>query len=165
MKKYMEAGRLTSQRGIKGELRFDCWCDSPEFLTGIKVFYFTPDGGEPHEIELYRASIPSVVFKGCNDRETSAKYVGKTVYFDRDDITLAEGQYFNDDLIGLPVFDHITGEQLGTLTAVDTTGFRALYTVEGEHKYLIPAVSEFLKEIDLEKGIRMKIIEGLETDR
>lgn len=31
MRRYLEAGRLNSPRGIKGELRFECMCDSPGF--------------------------------------------------------------------------------------------------------------------------------------
>ena len=44
MKKYLEAGRLTSARGLKGELRFDCWCDGPEFLSGVERLYLDEIG-------------------------------------------------------------------------------------------------------------------------
>ena len=41
MKRFLEAGRLNSPRGLKGELRFDCWCDSIDFLNGVT---YTKDG-------------------------------------------------------------------------------------------------------------------------
>ena len=85
------------------------------------------------------------------------------MYFDRSDVELPDGRYYNDDLIGLPVFNDADGSLLGTLTAVDTNGYRPLYTVSGEHNYLIPAIKPFLVSIDLETGIRMNVIEGLET--
>ena len=31
MKRYLEAGRLNSPRGLKGELRFECWCDECDY--------------------------------------------------------------------------------------------------------------------------------------
>ena len=46
MRRYLEAGRLNSPRGIKGELRFACWCDSPEFLEGVRGMYYVVTGGE-----------------------------------------------------------------------------------------------------------------------
>ena len=163
MKKYLEAGRLTSARGLKGELRFDCWCDGPEFLSGVARLYLDEKGENELEVEIYRPSIPSFIFRGFDSREKCVGLAGKVVYFDRSDVELPDGRYYNDDLIGLPVFNDADGSLLGTLTAVDTNGYRPLYTVSGEHNYLIPAIKPFLVSIDLETGIRMNVIEGLET--
>ena len=52
MRRYLEAGRLNSPRGIKGELRFACWCDSPEFLEGVRTFYLDAEGMRPLRVVL-----------------------------------------------------------------------------------------------------------------
>lgn len=163
MKKYLEAGRLTSLRGIKGELRFDCWCDSPEFLNGINVFYFDDKGNTSKEVKLYRPSVPSIVFDGYETRETAAVLAGKTIYFNRDDIKLPEGVFFNDDLIGLDIIDIETNEKIGALSEIIDNGATTLYRVTGENKsFLIPAIKEFVIETSLETGIKVKLIEGLD---
>ena len=40
IKEYLEIGKITSTHGIKGEMRFQPWCDGPEFLTQFKTLYF-----------------------------------------------------------------------------------------------------------------------------
>ena len=37
--KYLEAGKIVSTHGIKGEVKVLPWADSPEFLTKFKTFY------------------------------------------------------------------------------------------------------------------------------
>jgi 16S rRNA processing protein RimM len=117
MKRFLEAGRLNSPRGIKGEVRFDCWCDSPEFLIGVNRFYLDDKGERFLTVKQYRPSIPSIIFEGYEDRAKASTLTGRTVYFDRNDITLEEGVCFNDDLISLPVFDMDSGEQIGSSNA------------------------------------------------
>ena len=103
MRRYLEAGRLNSPRGIKGELRFACWCDSPEFLEGVRTFYLDAEGMRPLRVVLYRPSIPSLIFEGYEDRSRASQLVNRTIYFDREDVSLPEGVVYNDDLLGLPV--------------------------------------------------------------
>ena len=51
--KYLEAGKIISTHGIKGEVKVLPWADSPEFLTRFKTFYLVgavigrPQTGEP----------------------------------------------------------------------------------------------------------------------
>ena len=40
IKEYLEIGKITSTHGIKGEMRFQPWCDGPEFLTQFKTLYY-----------------------------------------------------------------------------------------------------------------------------
>ncbi|MBQ6905528.1 MAG: 16S rRNA processing protein RimM [Clostridia bacterium] len=162
MKRYLEAGRLTSQRGIVGELRFDCWCDSPDFLKNVKTFYLDENGEKPLSVKTYRPTIPSIVFENRESRETTLDLVGKTIYFDRNDVKLPEGTFFNDDLIGVDVYSADDGKLMGKLTRIDEGKMYPLYYVEGEKKYLIPGIKEFVKEISLETGIKIKFIEGLD---
>lgn len=163
MRRFLEAGRLNSPRGIKGEVRFDCWCDGPEFLEGVETLYLDPEGKKPLKVALYRASIPSIIFEGYEDRSKAALLTGRTVYFDRRDVVLPEGTVFNDDLIGLPVFDYESGARIGTLTDVEEAprGYRYVISA-GEKRYCVPAVDEFVRRVSVEDGFFVTLIDGLE---
>ncbi len=162
MKRFLEAGRLNSPRGIKGELKFSCWCDSPDFLDGVEYLYLDPKGEKKLKIVLYRPNIPSIIFEGYEDRTACAVLTGRTVYFDRYDPALPGDVIYNDDLIGLPVFNADTEERIGELKRIDETIGGFLYYIAGEEKeYLMPAVDRYIVSVDLEKGIHVHVDEGL----
>ncbi|MBR6594125.1 MAG: 16S rRNA processing protein RimM [Clostridia bacterium] len=163
MKRFLEAGVLGAPRGVRGELRFDCWCDSPDFLRNVKRFYFDAEGTKSLAVVRYHSSIPSVVFEGREDRQSAALLTGRRIWFAREDVCLPEGVYFNDDLIGLTVYDAESGEVIGTLAAIEEGCRNFLYRIKGDKEYLVPAVDAFVKSIDLEKGIAVSLIDGLEV--
>ena len=162
MKRFLEAGRLNSPRGIKGELKFSCWCDSPDYLEGVEYLYLDPKGEKRLKIVNYRPNIPSIVFEGYEDRTACAVLTRRTVYFDRYDPALPGDVIYNDDLIGLPVYDAETEENIGTLQRIDETiGGFLYYIAGGEKEYLMPAVDRYIVSVDLERGIRVHVDEGL----
>lgn len=163
MKRFLEAGRLNSPRGLKGELKFECWCDSIEFLSGVKYLYLDPQGNRPIEVKAFRETVGTVIFKGYEDRTSASALTGRTVYFDREDIPLPEGVFYNDDLIGLTVTDEITGDVVGKLVRIEEGRASNIYYVEGEKKYVIPAVKEFIVKADPQTGIIIRLIDGLEA--
>ena len=162
MKRYLQAGRLNSPRGLRGEVRFDCWCDGPEFLSGIKKLYLDDKGERFLTVKEYRESIPSIIFEGYEDRGLAGALTGRTVYFDRNDIPLAEGVIYNDDLISLPVYDIDTGEKIGVVERIDEgVSCNYYYVSGGAQRYLIPDRDEFVKGVSPETGIKVRLIEGL----
>ena len=44
LKKFLEIGKIVSTHGIKGEVKIEPWCDSPQFFAKFKRLYF--NGGE-----------------------------------------------------------------------------------------------------------------------
>ena len=87
---------------------------------------------------------------------------GKVVFADRDDISIDEDSFFIADIIGLSVIDFESGEKIGTLSDVLNLGASDLYEIKTENgQKLIPAVPEFVKEVDLERGIFVSLIEGM----
>ena len=38
-KKLIECGKIVSTQGIRGEVRIQPWCDSPDFLLQFKKIY------------------------------------------------------------------------------------------------------------------------------
>ena len=87
---------------------------------------------------------------------------GRTVYFDRYDPALPADVIYNDDLIDLPVYDADTQECIGRLARIDETIGGFLYCIAGEEKeYLVPAVDRYILSVDVEKGIHVRLDEGL----
>lgn len=63
---------------------------------------------------------------------------------------LEEGEYYHYQLIGLTVVT-VQGRPVGTLRSIMETGSHDVYVVEREgREALIPAVEDFIREIDLE---------------
>lgn len=163
MKRFLEAGRLNSPRGIKGELRFDCWCDGIDFLDGVKYLYLDSEGKRPLEVKAFRETVSTVTFVGYEDRNSASTLTGRTVYFDREDIPLPDGVFYNDDLIGLPVKDEATDQIIGKLVKIEEGAASNIYYVEGAKKYIIPAVDEFIVAANPDDGITIRLMDGLEA--
>jgi 16S rRNA processing protein RimM len=79
-------------------------------------------------------------------------------------IELPENNYFIHDLIGLKVFD-IDENYLGVIENVLQMGANDVYQIiQEDNEILIPAVSEFVKDISLkEKKMIVKLIEGMQS--
>ena len=160
-KEFLECGQIVNTHGIKGEVKIDSWCDSPEDLADIKTLYID---GVPRHIRSARAHKNCVIafVEGVEDVNAAILLKGKVVHASRKDFTLPEGQVFMADLIGLKVLDFDRGAELGTLTDVLTPSVQKVYVVRGQREILIPAVDEFIKEINVDGGyIKVRLIEGM----
>ena len=162
----MQAGKFINTHGIAGKVKLEHWCDSAEVLAGLSALYFK-QGDEfiPRKIvsvSIVKGKFVLAKLEGIDTLEDAAKLKETIVYADRDEIPLAEGAHFIDDLIGLGVFDVDTGERLGTLKNVQDGVAAQLYEVDTGHGIaLVPVVKEFVKRVDLDEGIFIKPIEGL----
>ena len=157
----LEAGRIVNTHGLYGEVRIQPWADSPEFLAGIKSVYIE---GAPLAVLSARVHKGFVIaaFDGILDIDAAIKLKNKTVYIDRDDVRLENGQFFIADIIGLQVIDSETGEGIGTLFDVLDLPAHNVYVVKGEREILIPAVPDFIVETNIVAGyIRVRMREGL----
>ena len=77
---------------------------------------------------------------------------------------LEEGEYWVDDLIGVDVYEKTTNCYLGKIKDVFSAGEMDIYAVISEDgkEHFIPAVSEFIKEVDIEnQNMKIELIEGL----
>ena len=93
-------------------------------------------------------------------------WTGRIFNVDRLRVELPDGRHFLADLMGLEVRDADTGAVLGTVTDILTPPAHEVYVVRGGgREYLIPAVDEFVKEIDVDGGfIRVSLIEGMGSE-
>lgn len=168
LKKYLEAGKIVGTHGVKGELRVKPWCDSAEFLKQFSTLYL--DGGNiPVRVLFSRIhkDFLLVTLEGVDSVEKADIFKNKILCLNRDDAKLPEGSYFMQDLMGLDVYDADTFIYYGSLTEVLRTGANDVYQITSQdHKnYLIPAVPEFIQEIDLSKGkMLIRPVKGIFDD-
>lgn len=163
-KKLLEAGKIVTVFGLKGEVKVQPWCDTPEFLCEFDTLYYK--SGTPVNVERARVQKNMVIMKieGTDSVEEAQKLRNRVLYIDREDVELDDGCYFIQDLIGLTVMESKDGKVYGKLSDVSQTGANDVYHIKAEDgkEYLIPAIPDVIDSIDLEGGI-MKItaLDGL----
>lgn len=161
-------GYVSSVHGVKGEIKIQPLTDYPERFRSMDFLnLFSADGTfvgflpikciREHKGEW-------IVESGLPDRNEAEKLVGLSIFIDPEErVSLPEDTFWVDDLIGL-VMEDIQGNYLGTVSNLISGSANEIYEVkdiEGKLHY-IPAVSEFIKNIDLVSGkIVVQLIEGL----
>jgi len=164
LKKYLEIGKIVAVQGLRGEVRVEPWCDSPEFLCAFDTLY---SGKDKAPVEIVRSrphkNIVLMKIEGVDTPEQAQMLRGKVLYMDRDDVELDEGTYFVQDLIGLEVSDADSGKIYGTLSGVSATGANDVYEIkDGDKEYLIPAIPDVIVKTDIEGGkMLIRPIDGL----
>ncbi len=166
-KPYLEAGQIVGTHGVRGEVRVQPWCDSPDQFATFKKLYWDADGKQPVKVKgRPHKNIALVVLEGVTTVEQAQVLRNKMLYVDRKDLKLPKDRYLVQDLIGITVVDVDTGETYGTLTDVSQTGANAVYhmaTDKGE--VLIPAIPDVVVKIDLKKDtLHLRPMKGLLDD-
>ncbi len=148
--------QIIRPHGIRGELKVQSLSDFPDRLTRIKTIFVSEqdgDSAQSYEIELVRRQSPYflVKLKSVNDLDNAENFRNKFIKIEQKDVhPLEKNQFYHYQLVGLNVLS-TTGEELGTISAVIPNPGNDLFQVNGQNrsKFLIPAVTEFIKEIDL----------------
>lgn len=167
-KEFLEIGRIVGTHGVRGEMRVECWCDSPEQFKKLKRLYL--DNGKT-EVKVLSArphkAMVLLMLEGVADIPAAEALRGKVLYHRRGDIKLPKGAHFIEDLLGLEVRDADTDELYGTITEVFNTGANDIYRLarEGKPDVLVPVIPLIVKEVTPEKGVvRITPIPGLFED-
>lgn len=159
----IKIGQVINVVGLKGELKVYHYSDYKERFEELQDIYL--------ENKLYAITgvryvkdLVILKLKGIEDRTAAEKHKGENIYIDKEDLrVLPEGTYHIFDLIGLQVVD-TDGNHMGRLSDVIQNRAQDLYEVERENKdkFLIPAVEEFILDIDLNaKTMKVKLLEGM----
>ena len=167
MEQYLEIGKIVGTHGLKGELRVDPWCDSPQFLCQFKTLYLTKGSTKLEVKSRPHKNIAIEKVKGIDTIEDADKLRNKILYMNRDDAKLAEGEYFIQDLMGMEVKDVDNGKVYGILTDVFKTGANDVYQVTDNNKkdYLIPVIDEVVINISLDENkVYIRPLKGIFDD-
>ena len=161
----INVGRIVNAHGIKGEVRVQPRDGDPYFLTEFKTFYIDGKPVTPTSNHVHK-SLVLMKFPGVDDMNAALTWKDKVLYIRREDAHLPEGEYFDDELLGVEVYDEATGALLGEIKQVETYLASKVYTVKGEKEYLVPAVKDaFIRSVDLDRNrMEIHLWEGLATD-
>ena len=169
-KEYLECGKVCSAHGVRGLVKVEHWCDSPKVLASQKRVFFAEKDGRYKEVSVQSASVSGkfvlMALEGIDSRESAQAEKNRTLYLHRDDIPLAKGAVLIADMIGLPVIDVDAGRVYGELGEVNEGVQAKLYTVRCEDgDVILPAIPEFIKEIDAERGVFIRPIPGFFSEK
>ena len=168
IKDYLEIGKITSTHGIKGEMRVQPWCDSPEYMKKFKTLYLDKKGEKPLKVSC-RPNGNMVILKvqGIETVEEASRYREKVLYMKRSDAQLPEGTWFIQELIDCKVIDaDDESKTYGVISDVSQTGANDVWHITKDNKeYLVPALDEVIVEVNpaIEK-IVIKPMKGIFDD-
>ena len=154
-------GRIVNAHGIKGEVRVQPRDGDPHFLTRFRTFYMDGRPVSPTASHVHKSFL-LMKLPGVEDMNAALDLRGRDLYIRREDAALPDGEWFDDELLGLTVVDE-AGTSLGELVAVENYPAHKVYTVRGDREYLIPAVKDaFILDIDMDAGrMTVRVWEGM----
>ena len=162
VQELITAGKIVGAHGIRGEVKLLPQGIDASFLARFGTYYIDgkpiiPAGCREHKGCLL-VKLPEV-----EDMDAALALKGKAVAVRRQDGDLPDGVYFDQELVGLTVRDAATGEPLGKVDEVLLYPAHKIYAVRGgKDEYLIPAVSAFVKEINItDSYMEIHLWEGL----
>lgn len=168
IKDYLEIGKITSTHGIKGEMRVQPWCDSPEYMKKFKTLYLDKKGEKPVAVSS-RPNGNMVIMKmqGVDTVEQASKFRDKILYMKRSDAHLPDGTWFIQELIDCTVVDADDDSKIyGIISDVSETGANDVWHIkQNDKEYLIPAIPSVVISTDVVKGIiKIRPLKGIFDD-
>jgi 16S rRNA processing protein RimM len=163
----VQIGQFRKPHGTQGEITLSFTNDS--FTTDRCPFLICEIDGifVPFRIESYRFTSDSSMYiqlKNINSDQKARLFIHKEVFFPKKYIKedIENKSFTWDYFIGFSLTDERLGE-IGIIVDVDTTTMNTLFIVEKENEeILIPAVEEFIVQIDEnDKTLQVILPEGL----
>ena len=157
---FIKAGEIVTTHGVRGEVKVLCWLDDPEMLCEFDRCRIS---GKEYTIDTCRVqkTCNLVKLSGIDTMEAAQAMRGQVIELYREDID--DEVIFADELKGMEVF--ADGENIGKIVDVLDYPGNSVYVVQGQHEYMIPAVSAFILSTDMDKNeMQVKLLEGMRSD-
>ena len=168
-KRFLEIGKIVSTHGVRGEMRVNPWCQNFDLFKQSKELYLDGSGREQLTVTGVRKHGNIVLLKAeqVDTMEKAQALRNRILYMDKESVTLRDGEYFVQDIIGCKVYDISDGEFLGDISAVSETGANDVWHIDtpGGEQVLIPKIPLVVKEVDVEsKKVLIEKMKGLFDD-
>ena len=155
-KEFLEAGKIVSTHGLKGEMRLQPWSDDASFLSSFESVFLDKDGTNEHKIISAKAhkNICLLRLEGIDSIEKAENLRNKIVYIRKSNASLEEGSFFVDDIIGINIVDEASGENLGTVSDVQSYPANDVWFIKtpDNKQVLIPNIPFVIKKVSLEEN-------------
>ncbi len=153
---FLVIGKLRRSHGLTGDVIMDVYTDFPERLSVGKTLLI----GESRRPLVIRSLRPKdkeliIAFEGYTNPESTADLRNQLVYVSSAELpTLPAGEYYHHQVVGLRVVNK-DGSEIGILDDILETRANDVYVVKAADgkEILIPAVDEFILEINLAQGV------------
>lgn len=161
--KYVLIGKLVNTHGIRGEVRIlsDFKYKDRVFKEGMKIYIGKDKICEEVTSYRYHKIFDMITMKGYTDIDQVLKYKGEYVFINKEDLVLNEGEYLDEDIMGLRVM--VDNNDIGVVKRIDKHNKNEVLVIKGlEKDYLIPYNFDIILDINLEERvIRVRNIPGL----
>ena len=134
--------------GVRGELKCDpTFAGRTIISAGARLRCVAADDASAVTITSVRTHKGRLLIRiaGIEDASAAAVYAGATLYAARDDISLSEGEYLDEDLVGCRVVG-VDGTRYGSVERVEHYPASDMLVVDGA---MVPMVRAIVTEIDL----------------
>ncbi len=162
----IETGKVVGTHGVRGALRVQPWCDTPEFLCGFKVLYLK--NKENYETVKVKSSRPHgniviMELDGITTIDMAEALRGKVLYLDRNSLNLDDDRYLICDLIGCEVYNMDNNQLIGKITDVSKTGANDVWHITNDKgEFLIPAIEQVVISVDVDaEKVTIKLLDGI----
>lgn len=154
--KFVLVGKVVRPQGIKGKLKVRPLADPDVFSAAIGVYL--EKGKEPAAYykllssQLHKGAV-LLGLEGVDTMSRAEGLVGSRVFTEMSTLEkLPDGEYYWFQIIGLDVLTE-EGRLLGKVAEILQTGSNDVYVVrDGSKEYLIPAIGQVVKLIDVSLG-------------
>lgn len=156
-------GRINQTWGLRGHVKVTPFTSNPQRLTAGAELYVA---GKPTRVldSVSPQGYPIMQFAGFESREAAQTLRDELIEIDEEALPdLPDHEYYVDDLQGLTVVSS-TGEEIGELVEVLTTGANDVYVVRraGQKDILVPAIADIVLTVDLQaRRMTIELIPGL----
>ncbi len=160
-------GKILKPHGIKGYVRVFPTTDHPERFRALSKVRVIQPNRSALELTIEKVVVQTqgvlVKFAEISNRNDAESLRNARIVIDRSEcLPLEKDSYYIFELIGCRVFT-TAGEELGVLEEVWDLPANDVYVVRAdEREILIPAVAEFIKQVDIEnQRIVIEPVDGL----
>lgn len=164
---FIAIGYIARTHGIKGDIKVIPLTDIPDRYNNLKKINVYPKNGQKREYCIHRMKNVKggvvLSFSPPISQSEGEELVGGYIKVPSNEVPLLdEGSYYQFEITGMEVFTE-DGKYIGIIEDIISTGSNDVYVVKsGESEYLIPAVHDVVKKVDVAgKQMIISLVEGL----
>ncbi len=167
MQELVNIAKISGTHHLQGALKAASVLEDTDVLNGAKVIVENSIGTQKiftvSRAERINEKMLIIEFEEITSVNEAKKLLESKIYVRREQLgNISEDEFYLVDLIDMNVVT-TEGENIGKITDVFSTSAHDIYVVnEGENEIMIPAVDEFVQEVNFEKRVvTVKLIEGM----
>jgi len=167
---WIAVGEIVGVFGIRGEVKVLPLTDFPDRFAQTPTLYLG-NAHTPYPVKSARQHqrVVLLALDGIDTVDAAERLRGMTLWIpEAERMPLEDDQFYLHDVVGLRVV-HVNGQPLGEVVNFISGGGNDLFVVRvtpSGREVLLPAVREFVRELDLAGGVlRVDPIPGLFDDQ